>query len=71
MFGSFIGTYLIFSIPDRYIYLVSACSMLLLVIVSIFRSTGKAKVEKLSKIREYIYYVCLFFLTMIGNLFIA
>ncbi len=69
--GSFLGTYLIFSIPDRVIYGVSAVSMLILAIAAFVRKTGSKKSEKLSKRREYLYYVCLFFLNMIGNLFIA
>jgi uncharacterized membrane protein YfcA len=36
-FGSFLGTYLIFSIPDRVIYGVSAVSMLTLAIVAFRR----------------------------------
>lgn len=69
--GSFLGTYLIFSIPDRVIYGVSAISMLILALVAFVRKVGTEKSEKLSKKREYVYYVCLFFLNMIGNLFIA
>lgn len=68
---SFLGTYLIFSIPDRIIYGVSATSMLILAFVAFIRKSGSQKSEKLSKKREYAYYVCLFFLNMIGNLFIA
>lgn len=69
--GSFLGTYLIFSIPDRVIYGVSAFTMLTLALVALLKKSGTRKTEKLSKTREYTYYVCLFFLNMIGNLFIA
>ncbi len=69
--GSFLGSYFIFSIPDFIIYGVSALSMMLLTGVSFWRWKGKKNLEKISKKREYSYYGCLFFLTMIGNLFIA
>ena len=68
---SFLGTYLIFSIPDKVIYLVSALSMMILALVSYFHGTRIHHIDNLSKKREYLYYICLFFLTMIGNLFIA
>ncbi len=69
--GSFSGTYLIFSIPDRVIYFVSALTMLLLIIVSMYKKSGSKPQEYISKKREYSYYGCLFSLTLIGNIFIA
>ncbi len=71
IFWSFLGTYFIFSLPNNIIYGVSALSMILLTFVSVFRWAGTKKVHQISKKREYSYYGCLFFLTMIGNLFIA
>lgn len=68
---SFLGTYLIFSIPSEIIYGVSAISMLTLALVSFKKKAWSVRVEKLSKKRENLYYVVLFFLNMIGNLFIA
>ncbi len=45
--------------------------MLILAIAAFVRKTGLQKSEKLSKKREYTYYAVLFFLNMIGNIFIA
>lgn len=69
--GSFLGTCLIFSIPDRVIYLVSAVTMIMLAIVSIARKSGIHAQSQISRAREYVYYLCLFCLTFVGNLFIA
>ena len=69
--GSFLGSYLIFSIPDYLIYSVSAVTMITLAIVSYYKKSGWNNMVHISQKREYIYYVGLFFLTMIGNLFIA
>ena len=44
---------------------------MILALVSYFRGTRIHHIDNLSKKREYLYYICLFFLTMIGNLFIA
>jgi uncharacterized protein len=69
LFGSFLGSYLIISIPDAIMYLGCGISMLLLTIVSIFRK--EQKWEKISKIREYMGYGTYFILSIVGNLFPA
>lgn len=69
--GSFIGTYLIFSIPDWLIYAVSWVSMILLIIVAIVKKSWIHTNPHVSKRREYLYYVTLFWLNIFGNLFIA
>lgn len=68
---SFLGSYIIFSIPDQIIYFVSALSMLLLAWVAFLKKSGIKIDQPLSKKRENFYYVVLFFLTFIGNIFIA
>jgi len=67
--GSFLGSYLIISIPDAIMYLGCGVSMILLTIVSIFKK--EQKWEKISKLREYIGYGTYFVLSIIGNLFPA
>lgn len=69
--GSFLGSYLIFSIPDYIIYSVSAITMITLAVVSYYKKAWGKNMVHISQKREYMYYVWLFFLTMIGNLFIA
>jgi uncharacterized membrane protein YfcA len=69
--GSFLGTYLIFSIPDGVIYFVSAITMIVLAIVSVMKKVGIQPQSKVSPMRERVYYACLFLLTFVGNLFIA
>lgn len=69
--GSFLGSYIIFSIPDRIIYSVSAMSMLILTGISFYKKLGYHKSMSISGRREFTYYISLFFLTLIGNLFIA
>ena len=68
---SFLGSYIIFSIPDQIIYFVSALSMMLLAWVALLKKSGIKIDQPLSKKRENFYYVVLFFLTLIGNIFIA
>ena len=68
---SFLGSYIIFSIPDRIIYFVSAVSMLLLTGVSLYKKAGIKWHHDISKKRRIAYYVSLFFLTLVGNMFIA
>ncbi len=69
--GSFIGTYLIFSIPDWIIYAVSWVSMILLTITAIVKKSWLHAAPHVSKRREYLYYAGLFCLNIFGNLFIA
>lgn len=69
--GSFIGSYLIFSIPNWVIYLVSWVSMIFLTITAIVKKAGIYTQAHISKKREYMYYVWLFCLNIFGNLFIA
>lgn len=45
--------------------------MIVLAIVSWYKKSGIQPQEKISKKREYLYYLCLFCLTFVGNLFIA
>lgn len=71
VFGSFFGTYLIFSIPDWIIYAVSWVSMILLTCVAIVKKSGIHSVVHVSKRREYLYYCGLFCLNIFGNMFIA
>lgn len=68
---SFIGSYIIFSIPDRVIYLVSALSMLILAWISLHKKVGLKPIWNISRKREYSYYLLLFLVTMVGNIFIA
>ncbi len=72
MLGSFLGTYLMFSLPDWIIYFVSAVSMIVLTLVSYKKKIGfqKSPIPP-SQLRVNIWYITLFFLTIIGNLFIA
>ena len=69
LFGSFLGSYLIISIPDVIMYLGCWVSMLLLTIVSIFKK--EKKWAHISKVREYIGYGTYFVLSIVGNLFPA
>lgn len=69
--GSFIGTYLIFSIPNWIIYAVSWSSMILLTITAILKKSWLQANSYVSRRREYLYYVGLFCLNIFGNLFIA
>ncbi len=69
--GSFIGSYFIFSIPSSYIYLVSGISMLMLTIASYHKWIGIKSEKNISKKREYLLYGMYFFLTIVGNIFIA
>ena len=69
--GSFIGSYLIFSIPDWIIYMVSWVSMILLIITAIIKKSWLHSAGYVSKRREYLYYCTLFCLNIFGNLFIA
>lgn len=71
VFGSFLGTYLIFSIPDWIIYGVSWMSMILLTLVAIVKKSGIHAVSHVSQKREYVYYFGLFCLNIFGNMFIA
>ncbi len=72
MLGSFLGTYLMFSLLDWIIYFVSAVSMIVLTLVSYKKKIGFQKsATPPSQLRVNIWYVTLFFLTIIGNLFIA
>lgn len=69
--GSFLGTYLIFSIPNWLIYGVSGVSMILLTFVSLIRKSWVHTNAHVSKRREYFYYLWLFGLNIFGNMFIA
>lgn len=69
--GSFLGTYFIFSLPDSLIYGVSALSMILLTLTALVKKSWLHTTPALSKRRERLYYVCLFFLNIFGNFFIA
>ncbi|MBP9780285.1 sulfite exporter TauE/SafE family protein [Candidatus Gracilibacteria bacterium] len=69
--GSFLGTYLIFSIPNWLIYAVSGISMILLTIVALVKKSGIHTDAHVSKRRERFYYICLFCLNIFGNMFIA
>ena len=71
IFGSFLGTYMIFAIPDWIIYGVSAISMILLTITAIIQKAWIHTSSHVSKRREYFYYVWLFCLNIFGNIFIA
>lgn len=71
VFGSFLGTYLIFSLPDWLIYGVSWLSMILLTCVAIIKKSGIHTDVRVSKRREKFYYVNLFLLNIFGNMFIA
>ena len=67
--GSFLGSYLIVSISDFFMYFGCWVSMLILAIVSIFRTDSSS--GKISKTREYIGYITYFLLSIIWNLFPA
>lgn len=69
--GSFLGTYLIFSIPNWLIYGVSGMSMIFLTITALVRKSWIHTNAHVSKKREYLYYCCLFLLNIFGNMFIA
>lgn len=69
MLGSFLGSYLIVSIPDPIMYLGCGVSMLLLAIVSFFKKPTVW--STISKPREYIWYCTSFLLAVVGNLFPA
>ena len=69
--GSFLGTYMIFTIPNWIIYLVSAISMLLLTLTAMIKKSWVHTSTYVSKRREYLYYVWLFCLNIFGNIFIA
>lgn len=72
MLGSFLWTYLIFSLSDWIIYLVSALSMIVLTIVSYRKKIGFHPSHILPTwLQVKIWYVTLFILTILGNLFIA
>lgn len=71
LFGSFLGSYIIFSISSWIIYVVSALSMLVLVAVSYYKKTGAEPMTHISQKRVYMYYISLFFLSFFGNIFIA
>ncbi len=71
IFGSFIGTYFIFSLPDWIIYAVSAVSMILLTTISLVKKVWIHASSYISKRRERLYYVCLFCINIFGNFFIA
>lgn len=45
--------------------------MILLTVVALLKKAGIHTNAYVSKRREYLYYVCLFFLNIFGNLFIA
>ncbi|MDD2694085.1 MAG: sulfite exporter TauE/SafE family protein [Candidatus Gracilibacteria bacterium] len=69
--GSFLGTYLIFAIPNWIIYAVSGTSMIILTIASLIKKVGFHANPHVSKRREYLYYCGLFCLNIFGNCFIA
>lgn len=69
LFGSFLGSYLIVSVPDFLMYFGCWVSMLLLALVSFFRRESQS--QNISKSREYIGYITYFFLSIIWNLFPA
>lgn len=69
--GSFLGTYLIFTIPDWLIYGVSWISMILLTFVAIIKKAWIHTESHVSKRWEYFYYIGLFCLNIFGNMFIA
>jgi uncharacterized membrane protein YfcA len=69
--GSFLGSYIIFSISSWIIYAVSALSMLVLVVVSYYKKTGAEPITHISQRRVYMYYFALFCLSFFGNIFIA
>jgi uncharacterized membrane protein YfcA len=71
MCGSFLGSYLIFAIPDRIIYLGCGISMILLSAISILKKSPTEKKVHISKTREYVGYVSYFFLSIVGNMFPA
>lgn len=72
MLGSFLWTYLIFSLSDWIIYFVSAVSMVVLTAVSYKKKIGfQSSPIPPSSFRVNMWYVTLFFLTIVGNLFIA
>ncbi len=68
---SFLGSYLIFSVPDNIIYFVSGLTMVILAGVAILKKAWIKRDQPISKKRENLYYFVLFFLTLIGNIFIA
>lgn len=67
--GSFLGSYLIVSIPDTIMYLGCWLSMLILTIVSLLKKEHKW--THISRGREYVGYGMYFLLSIVGNLFPA
>ena len=71
VFWSFIGSYIIFAIPDRIIYWVSALSMLFLSYVSWRWKLWITGEHTIPRKREFLYYIAVFFVTLAWNIFIA
>lgn len=69
LLGSFLGSYLIISIPDWFMYFGCWVSMVLLTIVSIIKKD--IAWQHISKTREWIGYLTYFILSIVGNLFPA
>ncbi len=72
MIGGWLGSFFIMSIPDWIMYGVSACSMLILVIVAIWKKSGTwARHVIISRERTVVGYFSYFWLSVLGNMFPA
>ncbi len=70
MSGWFLGSFFISRIPDTTMYLVSAISMIILVLSSLSKNI-KVSPGKISKLREHSGYIGYFICSILGNLFPA
>ncbi|MBP6981379.1 sulfite exporter TauE/SafE family protein [Candidatus Gracilibacteria bacterium] len=71
LIGSFLGSRSLVQLSDAWIFLGSGLSVLLLLIVSLFRKIKLEKNEDTSRIRKIFGFIAQFFASLIGNLFPA